>query len=101
MPRPADPAYYGRVTLTEIATELAVSRWEAYKLVRRHRGAAQPHGHPPTYDARFIDYLRAIHGQPHRSLEPVHLDWLTRYQEEPCQPDPHSTAGETPSSPQP
>lgn len=41
--------------------------------------AAVPRGHPPTYDARVIDVIRALRGLPHRPLEPVHEDWLTAY----------------------
>lgn len=81
MPGSTDPLS-GRVTKRQVALELGLSPWQTRKLLTRYRWAARPAGNPPTYDARFIDFIRAVRGQPHRPLEPVHLDWLTRYQED-------------------
>lgn len=70
-----------RLGITQIATVLGTTEHQAYKAVRRweHVYAKAPDG---TYDARILDLLRALRDLPHRALEPVHSDWLARFQKE-------------------
>jgi hypothetical protein len=67
-----------RVTINHCATVSGVSWKRTRKALRR-----LAHIYPPdelgTYDARVLDLLRAMRGQPHRALEPVERDWLARY----------------------
>lgn len=67
------------VGLTQVARELGVTRRAAEKQLRRFRWAYPPEGDPRHWDARVIDLIHALHGRPHRTLEPAHQDWLARY----------------------
>jgi len=70
-----------RLTLAGLARILGVSTYRARKTVARFGYVADPRGNPPTFDPRIVDFIRATRGQPHRELEEVQRDWLTRYQE--------------------
>lgn len=69
--------------LSQVAREMNLTRKQAYKHLHRVRWVFPPEGSPPKWDARVLDLIRAMRGLPHRQLEPVHEDWLTRYLEEP------------------
>lgn len=71
-----------RLGLKTIAREMGLTKWQARKALRKVAWAYPPEGDPPTYDPRAVDLLQALRGLPHRPLEPVHRDWLTRYQKE-------------------
>lgn len=75
-------AGYARISYTQIRRETGLSRHRADKLLARFGWLADKKGTPPTYDARILDLINAMRGLPHRSLEPAHRDWLTRYQQE-------------------
>lgn len=81
MRRPESTHAAGRLTLRQVARALGVTRWQARKLMARHRGVARPEGSPPTYDARVCDYIRVLHQRDTRALQPADDDWLTRYLE--------------------
>lgn len=66
--------------LSQVARELGASRKIARKWLAKYRWAYPPRGIPPRWDARIVDFIHAVRGQPHRPLEPAHQDWLTRYQ---------------------
>lgn len=74
----ADPT---RVTQNHVATVLGLSWRKAGKSLRRVH-AVYPPDDRGLYDARVLDLIRAMRGQPHRALEPVEHDWLTRYMKE-------------------
>lgn len=65
--------------LSQVARELGVTRKRAVKELRRVRWAFPPEGDPPKWDARALDLLNALFHRPHRTLEPAHQDWLSRY----------------------
>ena len=71
----------GLIGLAQIARELDLTPDLARKELRRVRWVCPPHGRPPKWDPRVVDLIRAMQGKPHRQLESVHQDWLTRYQE--------------------
>lgn len=70
-----------RVTVHHAMTVLGLPHTRTVKALHKLRFAYPPDQNG-TYDARVLDLLRAMHGQPHRALEPVHQDWLARYLEE-------------------
>lgn len=74
----ADPT---RVTQNHVARVLGMSWDKAGKSLARVRALFPPDEHG-LYDARALDLIRAMRGQPHRALEPVHKDWLVRYLKE-------------------
>lgn len=68
------------VTLNHCATVLGITWSQAERALHKVQWA-----YPPIkgrYDPRVLDLLRALRGQPHRALEPVHQDWLARYLKE-------------------
>lgn len=67
--------------LTQIAQELDLRPFEARKALHKVRWVCPAFGSPPRWDPRVVDLIRAMRGLPHSPLEPVHNDWLTRYQE--------------------
>lgn len=82
------------MTVGAAARELGLGWRRARKVLRRleHVFPADEAG---TYDARILDLLRALRGQPHRALEPVETDWLARYLKE------STHAATRPQGPQP
>lgn len=74
----ADPT---RVTQNHVAAVLGLSWRKAGKSLRRVYVVYPPDG-SGLYDARVLDLLRAMRGQPHRELSPVENDWLSRYLKE-------------------
>lgn len=70
--------------LAAIARATGQTRHQAKKDLRKIKWAYPP---IPTqtglvWDARAVDFLHAMRGQPHRTLEPAQLDWLARYLKE-------------------
>lgn len=84
-----------RLGLALLAREMGLGLKPARKQLRKVRHLYPPVGTPPTWDPRCLDLLRALRGQPHRTLEPVELDWLTAYVEGP------TDAPSPPCSPRP
>lgn len=78
----SSPDSYARISFAQIRRETGLTRHSATKLLTRFGWVADKKGTPPTYDARILDLINAMRGLPHRSLEPAHRDWLTRYQQE-------------------
>lgn len=72
------------LTLPQIAGELGISRARAVKVMAKVAWAypVTTHRGRTLYDARVVDLIRALHGQPHRTLEPAHSDWLASYLKE-------------------
>lgn len=62
-----------------IARELGCTRTQAGKQLAKVAFCYPAVGSPPRWDARVLDLLNALHGRPHRALEPVTADWLSRY----------------------
>lgn len=75
----------GRVTLTQVAAELAITRKRALKLLTRHGRWLGAHPRTEkgqeTYDATVIEKLRGLLGQGHRQLKEADHDWLSDYLE--------------------
>lgn len=72
------------LSLAEVAKELGVSKGVAVRTLTKLRWVLPPVtiGGSTRYDARVIDLLHALRGQEHRTLDPVHADWLAVYQKE-------------------
>jgi hypothetical protein len=82
--RPSSSTFV-RVTLTQIAAELAVSEHTARRLVRKYRWVGlAPHTENglTTYDAQGLERLKAMKSIPNRAGQ----DWLARHLEG----DPHA-----------
>lgn len=80
------------LTLPQLAREMSLSPLMARKQIRKvewayPRMVLQNRAH---WDARCLDLLRAMRGQPHRTLEPAHSDWLADFLKE--NPDATHTA---------
>jgi hypothetical protein len=72
------------LTLPQLAREMALTPLMARKDLRKvewayPRKVIQGRAH---WDSRVLDLLRALRGQPHRTLEPAHSDWLAEYLKE-------------------
>lgn len=77
-----------------MARELGVGRRVAAKELAKVAFCYPPSQEPVRYDVRALDLLRALRGQPHRTLEPAAADWLSRHLEGESMPGtPRKAAG--------